>query len=68
MFYNQIDENRAYRDAQVAGEGPPPLFRERRSLQEINEHTPFLEKLSYILMEMADCSPSLPFATSTKFT
>ena len=25
------------------------------SLQEINEHTPFLEKLSYVLMEMADC-------------
>ena len=26
------------------------------SLQEINEHTPFLEKLSYVLMEMADCT------------
>ena len=25
------------------------------SLQEINEDTPFLEKLSYVLMEMADC-------------
>ena len=25
------------------------------SLQEINENTPFLEKLSYVLMEMADC-------------
>lgn len=25
------------------------------SLQEINESTPFLEKLSYVLMEMADC-------------
>lgn len=25
------------------------------SLQEINEHTPFLEKLSYVFMEMADC-------------
>lgn len=25
------------------------------SLQEINEQTPFLEKLSYVLMEMADC-------------
>lgn len=26
------------------------------SLQEIDENTPFLEKLSYVLMEMADCT------------